>query len=89
MMEKGMNVKLEVCNVGHKKWRVILTCREFPEFNMIECVEDDKEMHMENAFYGKVPFSAAELLGYTLNPDGMNSAFVSEVISPFIHWCCY
>ena len=57
MMEKGMNIKLEVCSVGHKKWRVIVTCKEFPEFNMIECVEDDKEMHLQNALYGKVLFS--------------------------------
>ena len=60
MMEKGMNVKLEVCSVSHKKWRVIVTCKEFPEFNMIECVEDDKEMHMENALYGKVLFSTED-----------------------------
>jgi len=85
MMEKGMNVKLEVCSVSHKKWRVIVTCKEFPEFNMIECVEDDKEMHMENALYGKakvmVTMPAANMVKICTESEKMGKTEVMEVFT--------
>merc|ERR1712018_270870 len=86
MLEKGMTTKVEVSKVGDKKWRAMITCKEFPAMNEMHDYEEDKETCIDdNVFGGTVKIltncPSKDTLTFSIDHSKMGKSDVCDVYS--------